>query len=185
MTPKSPGWPGLILSGRFTDTGMNRTEDGRVGGRTIDSRWRWRSGALGGEKVGRKGEGQARANRLSSRGFCAGFRVPGSLRRFFFLPSTIFFLHLRVYRPLSLSLSPGPVRPILVPVTSIPRQCGIIPHREIFRSPFDPEAAAAAGRFVSDRTINYQRAPPPRVPSAPKAADDDVICNEIAECKET
>lgn len=88
------------------DAGIDRRGDRRVGRKTIDSP------ALGcrhGEKVGRKDEGQARANRLSSRGLRAS--DPGISPSLFLLSLHHFFLYLSAYpspRTLSLFLSLWP-----------------------------------------------------------------------------
>lgn len=114
MGPQSPGWPGLILSERFRTRGWiaRRRQKG----------WKKDYGfcgtGLAGEKVGRKDEGQAGRIGYHPEG-CESL-VLGSLRHFFFLPSSIFFsLSLRILlsRPY-----PRPIRPCDLDS----RQCRII-----------------------------------------------------------
>lgn len=130
------GLAGINSFWTLRDARMDRTGDRRVGRKTIDSLpLGWRCG----EKVGRKGEGPTRANRLSSRGLRASRPgIPPSL----FLPSLHhFFLYLHV------SFSPDPILVLFVPVTSI-RDNAELSYAANFRS-LDSKTLRRR------RTINY------------------------------
>lgn len=126
MGLKSSGCPRLILSARFPGRVRELGGDRGTGWIVLGKGWKKGYGFYGAGLAGKKresrtkGRGTGQANRLSSQGLRS--LGPGSLRRFFFLSSLIFFFLLSTR---ILHARPYPLAPF-VPVTSIPRQCGIL-----------------------------------------------------------